>query len=71
MGISKFDTMQPLDTHLSHLVSNRVIAIARRAVDTRPNQEICPDLLRCAEQLVDVAFPIANMDAALRVGQQC
>lgn len=57
--------MQPLDRDLLHLVGNRVLTVAGKAVDAGSHDEVRAELLRLAEQLVDVAFSIADVHAAI------
>jgi hypothetical protein len=62
--------MQLLDGDLVHLVRHRVIAVANLAVDTSPDAEMRSKVLHHAEELVDVAFPVADVDAPLRTSKQ-
>ena len=47
-----------------------MVAVSRQPVDTRSDQEVGPEVLRGAEQLVDVALTIADMDACGRIVEQ-
>ena len=62
--------MQSFQFDFLHFLSNCVVAIASQAVDTGPDKEVRANVMRRAEQLVDIAFPITNMHATLRVGEQ-
>jgi hypothetical protein len=59
--------MQSFDGGLIHFLGDRVISVSSQAVDTSPNQEMCPDLLCCAEKLVNVALAIADMETPSRI----
>ena len=63
--------MQSLDGDLIHFISNRVIPLPSQAVDTGPDQEVRSDLLRRAEQFVDIALAIADMDASSWIFPRC
>jgi hypothetical protein len=67
IAISNLDAMQSFDGGLIHFLGDRVISVSSQAVDTSPNQEMCPDLLCCAEKLVNVALAIADMETPSRI----
>ena len=56
--VSNFNTMQPLDRDLIHLVGDRVIAVSGQTIDAGPDQKVGSNLLCRAEKLVDVALAI-------------
>ena len=62
--------MQSFQFDFLHFLGNRVVAIASQAVNAGLNKEVCANVLRSTEQLVDVALPVANMHATLRVAKQ-
>jgi len=66
VGISELDSMQALDANLCHLVGDRVATISGQAVDAHPDQEIRSEFLCRAEQLVDVALPVATVNMSCR-----
>src|SRR5258708_18635880 len=70
LSVPDLDAMQPFDRNLVHFVGDRVIAVPSQAVDTGPHQEMRSDLLCRAEQLVDVALAITDMEASSRIAQQ-
>ncbi len=47
-----------------------MIALSSQAVDAGPDHKMRLGFPGCAEQLVDVALAIADMDASARIGQQ-
>ncbi len=47
-----------------HLIGNRVIAFSGRAIGTSSDHEMRADTVRSVKQLVDVAYPIADMNAS-------
>ena len=62
--------MQPADVHVAHFVGNGVVTVSRQPVDTRSDQEVGAEFLGRAEELVNVALAIADMDASGRVVEQ-
>src|SRR5689334_12480022 len=70
MTVPDFDAIQSFDGDLTHFVGNRVVSIPRQTVDAGPDEEVCSDLLRRAEQFVDVALAIADMDTSSRIAQK-
>src|SRR4051812_33718133 len=62
--------MPSLDRHLAHGVGDRARPVSREAVDATPDQEVRPELPGQAEQLVDVALAVADMDASSGVAEQ-
>jgi hypothetical protein len=59
--------MQTLDRHSLHFIGNRMAPILGQPVHTGSHQKMCSDLLRCAEQLLDIALSITNVDTALGI----
>jgi len=47
-----------------------VIAITDESIRTRSNQEVCLEVSGLGKQLIDVGFPITDMDAARRLRDQ-
>src|SRR3954471_21269184 len=66
LAVANLNLMHALDTHFIHLVGHRVMTITRTTVDAAPDDEVGAELLGRAEQLVDVALAITNVDAAGR-----
>lgn len=62
--------MQALDGDLAHLIGNRVPAVAGQPVDAGAHDEVRAEVVGQAEQLVDVALAITDMDAATRRAEQ-
>ena len=62
--------MQALDRDLVHLVGDRVVAVPGQPVDAGPDQEMGSGFPGRAEQLVDVALAIADVDAASRLAEK-
>lgn len=68
--VSNFNAMRSLDGDLIHFLGDRLIPVSCQTVDTGSDQEVRPDLRRSAEQFVDVAFAITDMDAPSRLFQK-
>jgi hypothetical protein len=68
--VSHINEMPLLDRDITHLVANCVITITCPAVDTGPKQEVRTEFMRQAEEFVDVAFPIADMDTSAGTAEQ-
>ena len=62
--------MQSFQPHLIHLVGYRVAAIASQTIHAGTDKEMRANVLRCAEQLVDVALTVTNVDATLRLTEK-
>jgi hypothetical protein len=56
--------MQPFDLRLRHFFGDRMLAVTRQTVNARAHQEVRAQVARFAEQLVNIAFPVANMYAS-------
>jgi hypothetical protein len=56
--------MQPFDLRLRHFFGDRMLAVTRQTVNARAHQEVRAQIVRLAEQLVNIAFAVANMYAA-------
>ena len=69
--VANLNPVHALDLHLVHLVGDGVVAIARQPVDAAPDDEVGAELLGGAEQLVDVALAVADMNAACGSTEQC
>lgn len=61
--------MKPLHPRFCHFGSHGVATIAHQAVNAGAYQKMRSKVLGQAEQLIDVAFQITNMNAAIRVVQ--
>src|SRR4051794_35901610 len=68
--VADLDAVPPPDRHFVHRAAERVRPVSREAIDATPDQEVRPELLRQAEQLVDVALAVADMDAPFRLAEQ-
>ena len=64
------DRVQPADLLLGHDRFHREGAVAGEPVGTAPDQEVGVQLLGQTKQLPDVAFAIANVNAARRIAQK-
>src|SRR4051794_39689925 len=62
--------MHALDGHLVHHAVDGRVAVAGEPVDTGSHYEMCSQLLGQAEQLVDIALAITDMDATSRIAEQ-
>src|SRR6185437_5742227 len=71
VGIPNLNAIPALALGLGHVVGDRVVSIACQSIDTRPHQEMGADLLGRAEELINVALTVADMNAARRVAQRC
>src|SRR5205085_4760089 len=70
LGVANLNTVLPGDLHVLHLIGNRMVSILRQPVDTASDQKMSAQLLCYAEELVNVALPIADMDAPRRFAEQ-
>ena len=61
--VPDLDAMQALDHGFCHLIGDRVIPIAGETVDARADHEMGSSILGGAEEFVDVALTVADMDA--------
>jgi hypothetical protein len=59
--------MQPPDSHIAHFVSNRMVSVSGEAINAGSHQKMRPNLLRDAEQFIDVALSVADMHTSLRL----
>ena len=64
------DPMQALDRDRSHLVGDRVPAIAGQAIDAGAHEEVGVRRLRRAEELVDVVLTVADVDQPRRIAEE-
>src|SRR6516164_3456780 len=69
--VSDFYLVDCLHLDAPHRRSDRVLAIARQPVHTGAHQEFRALVLRQAEEFVDVALPVPDMDATRRLAEQC
>jgi site-specific DNA recombinase len=68
--VADLDAVPSLDRHLAHGVRDRARPVSREALDATPDQEVRPELPGQAEQLVDVALAVADVDASFRLAEQ-
>lgn len=68
--VSDVDAMQSFDGNLVNFVGDRVISIPGQTVNASPNHEMRSSFPGRAEQLIDVALAITDMDASSRIAQQ-
>ena len=66
LRVANFDAMQSFDPDLAHLVGDRVLAVPGQAIHAGPHEKVGSDVLGFTEQLVDITFPVADVNAALR-----
>ncbi|WP_233838699.1 hypothetical protein [Paraburkholderia sp. ZP32-5] len=64
LRISKLDAMESLDLNMLHGFGDRVLPISREPVDAGTHEEVGAQIVCGAKQLVDVAFPVADVNAA-------
>jgi hypothetical protein len=62
--------VQPFDGDLFHFVGDRVIPVSSQSIDARPDQKMRSSFPRRAEQLVEVALAVADVEASPWVAQQ-
>ncbi|MCP2091851.1 UNVERIFIED_ORG: hypothetical protein J2Y81_007957 [Paraburkholderia sediminicola] len=62
--------MQPFNLSLAHLAVDRMLTISCQTIYTCTQQEVCAEIVRRAEQLIGVAFPVTHMDTAPGFPQQ-
>ena len=62
--IGNLDMVKPGDAEVAHFVSDGMVSVPGQPVDAGSDQEMRPELLGQAEQLVDVALAVADMNAA-------
>src|SRR5689334_12438222 len=48
-----------------------MIPVSRQAIDAGPDQKMGANLLRRAEELIDIALTVSDVDAARRIAQDC
>ena len=65
--IAHFDVMKALDVGLLHLGCNRMAAVAGKPIDAGADEEVRAQIVREAEQFINVAFAITDMNATLRL----
>ncbi len=63
--------MYAFNLNLIHLVCDRVAPIPSKPVNAGTNQEVCLKLFGKAEEFVNIALTIANVNAPLRLFKQC
>ena len=65
--VAKLHTMSSLDRGFFHLIGDRMAAVSGEAIDAGPDEEMGSQLVRDREELVDIAFAVANVDAPARI----
>ncbi|MGY4485179.1 hypothetical protein ACVWWR_004370 [Bradyrhizobium sp. LM3.2] len=68
--VSNIDAMLSFDGDLVHFVSDRVISFPSQTINASPDHEVRYSFSSRAEQLIDVALAITDMDASSRIAQQ-
>jgi len=62
--------MEAFAVDILHLLLNCMIAVSGQPIRASPQNKVRLGFLSGAEQLIDVAFPVADMDATPRRIQQ-
>jgi hypothetical protein len=70
VGASHLDAVSAFDFRLRHVGGNCVIAIAGQAIDAGSYEEMSADLPSRAKQLVNVALPVADVNASLGLAEE-
>lgn len=70
LAVAKLHRMQPADLHLVRFVGDRMLAVSRQPIDAASDKEMSAEFMGGAEELVDVALAIADMDASGGVAKQ-
>lgn len=70
LRIANLNSVQSFDLNLFHLICDGVLTIAREPVDAGSNEKVCAQIVRRAKQFVNVAFPIANVNATHWIAEQ-
>ena len=65
--VAYLDMVETSDRLLLHFDRDRMVAIAGQPVDAGSNEEMRPQFLSQAEQFVDVALAVSNVNAPVRV----
>ncbi len=65
--VSHHNPMQPPDSLIAHFFSNRMVSVSGEAINAGSHQKIHTNLLRDAEQFIDVALSIADIHTSLRL----
>ena len=63
--VTRLDPMQTFDDDFVHFIRDRMRTIAGKAVNTCSHQKMCSKLLGRAEEFIDVAFAIPDVNAAI------
>ena len=63
--------MRPADLDPLHFVGDRMISVSCQAIDTSSDQKMGANGLGRAEELIDIAFAITDVNAARRIAQRC
>jgi len=72
LWIAEPDLVCPTDLNFSHDLGNGRLTIFRQAVDATAVKKVCPQILCQTVKLIDVTFPVADVDTAFRgTGQLC
>ena len=70
LAVADLDAVQPLDGNLSHCIRDCVVAIASQTVNAGSHQKMGSRRMRRAEQLVDVALAVADVDTSWRFAEK-
>ncbi|MDH2356547.1 hypothetical protein QCM80_38885 [Bradyrhizobium sp. SSUT112] len=68
--VSDVDAMPSFDGDFVHFVSDRVISIPSQTINASPDHEMRSSFSSRAEQLIDIALAITDVDASSRIAQQ-
>ena len=61
--------MKAFDLYFTHFFGDRVFSVASQAIDAGSHEKMRIQFVRCTKELVDVAFPIANVDTSAGLTQ--
>ncbi len=68
--ITNLNAVHALDAGLLHFLGYRMAVVARQAIDEGPDKEMGAEFLGGAEQLINVALAIADMDTPCGFAEQ-
>jgi hypothetical protein len=64
---SELNAMESIDMNMLHGFEDRVLTISREPVDAGTHEKVGAEIVCGAKQVIDVAFPVADVDAAHRI----
>jgi len=70
LTVANFDMVTPGHLRIVHLIGDRMVSMPRQPVDAASDQKMRAQLLGRAEELVNIALAIANMDKPRRLAEQ-